>query len=72
MTSNIDVSRMAFALAQSTLSMLSAAGLLDKRMLDAAADAIDRDGSIGLSREEASLLVRIIRDLAAKGTARST
>lgn len=63
---NIDTGRMAFALAQITLSMLISAGILGAEVATAAAHGLKTNGVDGLSELETSTLVEVIRSSAAK------
>jgi len=61
MVTEVDPGRVAFALAQTTLSMLVASGVLDERTVKAAADDIEEDRDLGLSAHEAGTLADILR-----------
>lgn len=57
----IDSGRVAFALAQTTLSMLVASGVLDDEVVHAAADNIENNGNLGMSKHEVTALVDVMR-----------
>ncbi|WP_213978979.1 hypothetical protein [Sphingomonas sp. dw_22] len=61
MNAEIDTGRVAFALAQTTLSMLIAAGVLESEIVQAAADALEHDGALGLSEHEIITLTDVVR-----------
>lgn len=64
MDSEIDAGRVALALAQTTLSMLTAARVLEPQTVQAAASAIEGNGSLGLSADETAMLVELVRESA--------
>lgn len=61
MAAEIDTARVAFALAQTTLSMLAGSGVLNDEMLRAAADELESNGPSGMSTQEITTLADIIR-----------
>lgn len=61
MVAEIDPGRVAFALAQTTLSMLVASGVLDQEMVKAAAENLEQDGDLGMSEAEIGTLADILR-----------
>lgn len=61
MVAEIDPGRVAFALAQTTLSMLVASGVLDQKVVKAAAADLEQDGDLGMSEAEINTLADILR-----------
>ena len=61
MAAEIDPGRVAFALAQTTLSMLVASGVLDQEVVKAAAEDLEQDGDLGMSETEIGTLADILR-----------
>ena len=64
MNPEIDAGHVALALAQTTLSMLTAAHIVEAQIVQAAASAIEGNGSLGLSSDEMAKLVDILRESA--------
>lgn len=61
MVAEIDTGRVAFALAQTTLSMLISSGVLDEDLVNATARHIENDGALGMSELELATLAGVIR-----------
>ena len=61
MDAEIDTGRVAFALAQTTLSMLVGSGVLNTDMVQAAARNLEADGTLGMSQQEITALAGAIR-----------
>jgi len=64
MDDDVDAGRVALALAQTTLSMLTATDVLGDRVLQTTAEALQHDGSLGLNQDEMTVLTAIIRSSA--------
>lgn len=61
MADEIDVGRVAFALAQATLSMLVISKVLDGQIVYATADDLQTNGALGMSEHEVMTLASAMR-----------
>lgn len=64
MAAEIDAGRVAFALAQTTLSMLVASGVLDSEIVHAAANKLENNGNLEMSHHEITTLAGAMRSSA--------